>query len=294
MTFRVDALFFLLLIELSLVLLGAAVFSFVRGRRVKRLYRKALGELEGRGEEPKPAPHPPEAADSPSEQEEAGTHQPERVPVQETAIMPEQETSGAAEGDGAPAGPQGDIGTLQRVVAYQKGRILDLMCYKDLFESAQKKLSSIRQKYQELQEKIDGLIASPEEDREAFAVLAGVLQDNNQELAAYIGVLSGENASLSEKFGRWEEELNRLWEEAEALSGADADAGTGAGTAGSFDEGKYEEVLREKEELVDKVRDFEKKLEEKNGLLEEVQKQYEDIEKEYMVLYNQQQAAQQS
>ncbi|MCC6346076.1 MAG: hypothetical protein IT388_02690 [Nitrospirales bacterium] len=205
--------------------------------------------------------------------------------------MPHQEELTEAGEDNSLSGLRREIGTLQRIIDYQKGRILDLMCYKDIFESAQKRLTSVRQKYEELQEKINGLMASAGESREAFSEVAGVLQDNNRELASYIGVLSGENTALSERFARWEEELRKLWEEAEALSGAGAGAGTE--TSGTLDEERYEEVLREKEELVDKVRDFVRKLEEKNGMLADIQKKYDDIEKEYMILYNQQQAAQQ-
>lgn len=284
MILKIDALSLLLLIELSLVLLGATVFLLFRARKYKELYRKGV---EGAGGGQRTAPLPQEVPDGPGEKEEVLTGQ----TVQEAAALPEQEGFRTAEEDDSRSGLQGEISKLQRIVDYQKGRILDLMCYKDIFESAQKRLASIQQKYQELQEKIEGLVASSGENQEGLAVMTGILQDNNRELASYIGVLSGENTVLSEKFVRWEKELRIFWEEAGTVSGAGAGAGSGKG--GAIDEERYEEILREKEELMDKVKGFEGKLEEKSRLLEEMQKQYEDMEKEYMILYNQQQAAQQ-
>jgi len=81
--------------------------------------------------------------------------------------------------------------------------------------------------------------------------------------------------ALSTKFTKLEDELKNLWEEAEHTEG--------------MDEGRYNELLKEKDDLISKLKEFEGKLQEKSSQFEDMQKQYEDIEKEYMILYKQQQ-----
>ncbi|MCC6347514.1 MAG: hypothetical protein IT388_10045, partial [Nitrospirales bacterium] len=111
MILRIDALYLLLLAELSLFLLGAAVFLFFRGGRYKRLYHKALGEIEALGEGPKAASLPPEVAESPPEKGEVRTLQ----EAQETAALPHQEELTEAGEDNSLSGLRREIGTLQRI-----------------------------------------------------------------------------------------------------------------------------------------------------------------------------------
>ena len=68
------------------------------------------------------------------------------------------------------------------------------------------------------------------------------------------------------------------------------------GRGEAVDEDKYIEILKERDELITKMKEFEDKLQEKTGLLDEMEKkykgkeeEYENLEKEYLILYRQQQ-----
>ena len=68
------------------------------------------------------------------------------------------------------------------------------------------------------------------------------------------------------------------------------------GMGEAVDEDRYIEILRERDELITKVKEFEDKLQEKTKLLDEIQKKYEgkekeyaNLEKEYLILYRRQQ-----
>ncbi|OGW21840.1 MAG: hypothetical protein A2Z82_09515 [Nitrospirae bacterium GWA2_46_11] len=106
---------------------------------------------------------------------------------------------------------------------------------------------------------------------------------NNKDLESYIEILSKENENLSEKFRAWEDELKKIWEEAEDIEGVSA----------GMDESKYGELMQEREKLRQTLAEFEAKLQEKGKMFDDMQKQYEDMEKEYMILYKQQQEQQQ-
>gem|GEM_PF-2838474 len=64
----------------------------------------------------------------------------------------------------------------------------------------------------------------------------------------------------------------------------------------AVDEDRYIEILRDRDELITKVKEFEDKLQKKTKLLDEIQKKYEgkeeeyaNLEKEYLILYRRQQ-----
>ena len=108
------------------------------------------------------------------------------------------------------------------------------------------------------------------------------MENNNHEMEKFIAILDRENATLSEKFHIWEERFERIAVDAieEPVTGVADDA-------------KYQEIRREKEELLAKVKEAGEMLAEKEKNLEAMQLQYEDLEKEYMILYRQQQQQEQ-
>ena len=281
---KIEMLHFLLLIELPIMLLLSTIYFLIKSRKYKKMYEKVLGKA-------------PQESNSVPEKEDAGLTVPPaeaEVPLSaEITAPPAEEISldmvaspepepeppqaapawdgGEAESDGSLLGK---IGKLQRIVDFQKDKILDFMCYKDIFEGAEKKLTFIQQNNQGLQDKLKNLAASPE-NTEGLNEAIDIFEKNNRDLEAFIKILEKENSSLSTKFTKLEDELKNLWEEAEHTEG--------------MDEGRYNELLKEKDDLISKLKEFEGKLQEKSSQFEDMQKQYEDIEKEYMILYKQQQ-----
>ena len=279
---KIDMLHFLLLIELPVMLLLSTIYFLIKSRQYKKLYQKALGNAPQensitRKEDAVPAVPPVE--EEVALQAENTAVPAAEIPV-EASQVPEPQAQPAPpvwdEGDAAEGDDSllGRIGKLQRIVDFQKDKILDFMCYKDIFEGAEKKLTSIQQSNQDLQEKLKNLADSPE-NTEGLNDAINIFEKNNRDLEAFIKILEKENSSLSTKFSKLEGELKKLWEEAEHTEG--------------MDEGKYNELLKEKDDLISKLKEFEGKLQEKSSQFEDMQKQYEDIEKEYMILYKQQQ-----
>ncbi|MBI3592079.1 MAG: hypothetical protein HY099_01085 [Nitrospirae bacterium] len=263
---KIDALYFLLLIESSLLLLVAAVYLFFRSRKHKGLYQKTLKQLaDAQGDiKEKPFEEQPLTEESP-------VQEPEAVAVTEPVESEVLEEVPATD----------NVKTLKRMVNFQKKTILDLMCYKDIFESAQKRIAAIQQSNNDLQEKFVNLTESGA-DKEGLAAPLEALEKNNNELQKFIGILERENMTISEKFRVWEEEFKKISEYV-------GDEAEGSG----IDEARYNELAKEKEELFIKAKEIEEKLQEKGSQLDAMHRQYEDLEKEYMILYRQQQAQQQ-
>ncbi|MBF0329205.1 MAG: hypothetical protein HQL10_08600 [Nitrospirae bacterium] len=164
---------------------------------------------------------------------------------------------------------------LHKVVKFQKEKIIDLMGYKDLFESAQKKLKSILKNYEDVQERFTTLATWLPDNEELKAATEQVI-GNNSDLSGFVNTIEKSTAVLAEKFGSYDEQLNELMQQ--------SDAGVE-----EVDEGVYKDILKEKEELLAKVKEFEDMLKEKASKVAEVEAQYEDLENEYMTLYRQQQ-----
>jgi len=283
---KINMLHFLLLVELPIMLLVSTIYFLLQSRKYKKMYQKALGKA-------------PQEINATSQKEDVGLIPPvgEVTLQEENTAIPAAEIpvnlssqghetqpqhtepvwdEGEAEGDDSLLGR---ISKLQRIVDFQKDKILDFMCYKDIFEGAEKKLTSIQQSNQDLQVKLKNLAASPE-NTEGLNEAINIFEKNNRDLEAFIKILEKENSSLSNKFNKLEGELKKLWEEAEHTEG--------------LDEGRYTELLKEKDDLISKLKEFEGKLQEKSSQFEDMQKQYEDIEKEYMILYKQQQEQKES
>ncbi len=276
----IDPLYFLLLIELTLLLFVLTVYLFSRNRKHKDLYQKTLRKLNDLKSE-----RSMETFDRPASIESA---LPETLPetLIEQAQQPLQD-SGLSEFMEAlnPDDKEGGampsrLSRLQRMVNSQKSTILELMCYKDVFEGARKRLTLLQHANNELQDKIRDLIKGGAEGA-GFAESLAALEENNLELEKYITIIDRQDERLTEKFQVWEEEFKRISEDMETSSDAAA-----------MDDVKYAEILQEKEMLTARSKEFQEKLEEKDRNLEAMQAQYEDLEKEYMILYRQQQAQQ--
>jgi len=286
---KIDPLYFLLLIELALILFVLVVYLFFRNRKHKDLYQKTLRKLNDLKSEISV-----ETLDRPASSESAFAEtlsepQPETLPenLMEEEQQPLQD-SGVPEfldagqpGDKEGGAMPGQVRRLQRMVNSQKSTILELMCYKDVFEGARKRLALLQQENNGLQDKIRDLIKGGAEG-EGFAEVVSALEESNREMEKFISIINREDERLTDKFQAWEEDFKRISEDMETGSAAAA-----------IDDSKYAEILEEKEMLTARSKEFQDRLEEKDKSLEAMQAQYEDLEKEYMVLYRQQQAQQQ-
>ncbi|MBF0557656.1 MAG: hypothetical protein HQL08_02630 [Nitrospirae bacterium] len=274
----IDPLYFLLLAEFAAVLLLLTIYFFINNRKNKDLYQKTLRKLNDlkseRGPETFERPSPDEASfpDLPAE-----NLMEQQEPLHDIASMAQFESVQPDSGASEDAAEPGAVKRLQRMVNFQKSTIVELMCYKDVFEGARKRLSSLQQSNNELQEKIKGIMEGGVESA-ALEESVAVLEKNNKEMEKFISILDSENSTLSEKFQAWEEEFKRIAEDVEVRP-----------ESGAADDAKYDEMLQEKETMVARIKDFEEKLGEKSDLLSSMQTQYEDLEKEYMILYRQQQ-----
>ncbi|MGO9014119.1 MAG: hypothetical protein ACLQF0_03980 [Dissulfurispiraceae bacterium] len=277
---KIDPLYFLLLIELALILFVLAIFLFIRNRKHKDLYQKTLRKLNDLKSEISV-----ETLDRPASSESAlaenlpeNLMEQEQQPLQDSGVAEFIESGQPEESEGG-AMP-GQLRRLQRMVNSQKSTILELMCYKDVFDGARKRLALLQEENNGLQDKIKDLIKGGAES-EGFAEVVSSLEESNREVEKFITIINREDERLTDKFQSWEEEFKRIEEDME--KGPDAAA---------IDDSKYAEILQEKEMLTARSKEFQEKLEEKDKNLEAMQAQYEDLEKEYMVLYRQQQAQQ--
>lgn len=275
MKITIDVLYLLLLGEVSLILLITAVYLFAKNLKHKKLYQNTLKELSALRSSIEEKDMKETASQPIQEVKEMPIEMPEEQPAAEMFEVPQ--SIEAMDETADEKSLVGKINKLQKIVNFQKDKIVDLMCYKDILEGAQKKLSSVQSGYQELRDRFTKLFGDPPENK-GVADAMEAFENNNKELSLYIEILGKENETLAEKFERWENELKQIWEAAEKSE--------------VIDEGRYEEIMREKEELAAKLKEFEDKLQEKTKVFDEMQKQYEDLEKEYMILYRQQQQQQ--
>ncbi|MGD0282191.1 MAG: hypothetical protein ABSB95_07505 [Dissulfurispiraceae bacterium] len=271
---KIDPLYFLLLAEFALIFFVLTLYLFFSNRKLKDMYQKTLRKLNDlkseRSTEAFDSLPPGRAAIT-----EAVSEDLMEPPLPHEVSTEPLEDRQPDAGEGGP--PQGKVELLQRMVNFQKSTIVELMCYKDVFEGARKRLASLQEGNNELQEKIRALIEGGI-GNEGLAEAAAALEVNNSELEKFMAILDKENVTISEKFQIWEEEFKQVAEEVEKSPDAAVP-----------DDAKYTEILKEKETMVTKVKEFEEKLDEKSKLLSSMQAQYEDLEKEYMILYRQQQ-----
>lgn len=186
---KIDALYLLLLIEAVLLLLGAAVLLFLRSRTWKRLALQGPIPISETGER-------------------AGQEDIAAADVQEEAVSAREEEPGDQPFSGAPARSSGGEEALRGIVEKQRARILELMCYQDLFEGARNRLSALLDRNDSLSAMLGSL-----QDADDFSLrrdeMLGELQMSSGELASYIEVLGRENEKLAAKFRTWEDELRQ-------------------------------------------------------------------------------------
>lgn len=273
---KIDTLYFLLLIELALILFALSLYFFSMNRKNKDLYQKTLRKLNDfKSEQSTDVFERQMSGESAVVEEGLHENMEQQRPLSDTGPTAAFESE-HPEGEEAGETP-GKVRRLQRMVNFQKSTILELMCYKDVFEGARKRLAMLQQSNSELQEKVSVLVEGGAKS-EGLAEAVAALEENHIELDKYISIIEREDTRLSEKFQVWEEEFKNIAEDV-----------TESPDAAAMDDAKYSEILHEKETLVSKVKEFEENLDEKSKHLESMQAQYEDLEKEYMILYRQQQ-----
>lgn len=253
---KLDPLLFLFLIEAAGVFCVLAVIFFIRSRRYRKLYDQALSsrvpdQLQPSAEPVhvlEPLPEPPGAEPEP--------------------VMPEEPSEPVPH----------NVRKLLEIIDFQKQRIMDLLCMRDMLDDAYKQLEMLRQKNIDLEGRIVSLVeasATPEEFGETSTLIAS----NNRDLGNYIAILQRNSISLGDKMAEWEGQLQVLWEDARKI-GEELPVAEAAG-ASSAELVSLREQLQEREDKLARAQEELKKMAE----------QYEDIEKEYMILYSKQQAA---
>lgn len=288
---KIDPFYLLMLIELVVVLFAFTAFLFFRNRKHKNLYQKTLRQLNDlKSNEPertsdssaRTAPSGDDLTDGLVEglNEALADAPAEIVPEGQPDQQPLTDSVFTESVDGDEDEPD-RLKRLQRMVNFQKRAIIELMCYKDIFESAKSRLGALNESNYELEERVKKMLEGGMEGV-GITEVTDALENNNHELEKFISILDRENSSLSGKFSMWEEKFRHIAEDA-----IESPAPQAAGDA------SCDGVMQEKEELLIKVKGIEDQLEERNKSLEAMQAQYEDLEKEYMILYRQQQAQQQ-
>src|SRR5271169_1507690 len=138
---KIDPFYFLLLTELALILLVLSIYLFSRNRKHKDLYQKTLrrlNDLQSKENTETYDSSPSAAAVSPE-------NLPEELPADLTQDIADQQPltdSVFTESlDGDESSPD-KLRRLQGMVNFQKKAILELMCYKDIFETARGRLDT--------------------------------------------------------------------------------------------------------------------------------------------------------
>ncbi len=253
MMIAMDPFLFLVLIEAAVVFFGLALFLFFRSCKYKKLFEQAKSMPP---EVPAPEPVPALEAVQPKPAEEP-------APVEE-----------------APEAVPSNVRKLLEIIDFQKQKILEMLCMRDLLDDAYRQLDMLRQKNSELEGRIEGLVESSAKPEE-FAESSAMFKESNRELGNYLSVLQRSSDSIGEKMATWEEQLKALWDEARTIG----DEISGAGVVDLSGDASVE-VSR----LTDELQAAEDKLKKAQEELAALKSQYEDIEKEYMILYSKQQA----
>lgn len=251
---KIDPLAILLLSEACLILLGLTVYGFINLRRLRARHAAVQAEREGLKK----------------------TAQEQTAKIQ-ALVAVSAATRQAAPAQSAPAAPgddatlKGMINKLQRIVDYQKTKLLDLMTYIEILEQAQENLTAIQRKNHDLQERMKGILKAPDKHREFSEVLV-LFDQNTASLETSILSLRRENQKLTETFRTWEEELKKMWEE-EGCEPIEHSAPVDPAAS------------HEKAALVRRVQELEKQLAEKSAQLDKLRLEHENLEQEYLILY---------
>lgn len=282
MTLTLSPLLILFLGELILIVLALAIYMTVSRFRYKRLYTELLAKSKNQREKEMSLSDLRQDFTQAFDTSQTMENQDETLSKSERdtqgeVIRPldtsqETETSmedSLQEDSTEEKGSDPGIEQLKSIVEFQKEKILHLMCYKDILDSAQNKLSHIHEGYQDLSQRFSAVAEAIGENKE-FELALEMFGDNTKELEDFIDALKQENEALLEKFNQWEGQLKEMWESSQEIGASPAAINPA-----------------EQAELLEKIKEFEEKLKEKTKQLEEAQAQYEDLEKEYMTLYRQ-------
>ena len=223
---KINALHFLLILEILVVLLGSTVYFFFKNRKYKAMVQQPVKAKE-------PPAKKPAGEISPSAKE-----------------------------------------VLQGIVDLQKSMAPDIGQHKDLFEKALEKLALVLVENQGAQAQTKGLMEKPGKKEEIDEAIRRS-EKNAKELETSVAVLKEGKNVFFNTLKVWEDEWNKRIE--------------GIDLPKADDKIRYEEILKEKEELTTQVGKLENQLKEKGDLLEKTKAQYDNLEKEYSVLYRQQQ-----
>ncbi|MCX8070410.1 MAG: hypothetical protein N2738_07900 [Thermodesulfovibrionales bacterium] len=293
MTLTISPLYILFAIEAVILIIIFAIVMAIGRSKYKKLYNKLLSSQnmanldkayklkEQDHEKKEDETTTPLKEETPLEQRQEDNAELEaKSDIEKTQPDDTKDTIIKKEDDTFSFGPIKNEGVdkLKKVVDFQKEKIINLMCYKDILESAQKKLINIHTDYKDLEQRFTAIQNDIGENKE-YELALEMFGENTKELREFIDALQSENDALLEKFNSWEGQLKDMWAESEDIAqqsgGADVEA-----------------LMAEKQEMMEKIKEFEEKIKEKTKQLEDAQAQYEDLENEYMTLYRQQQASQ--
>ncbi len=165
-----------------------------------------------------------------------------------------------------------DVYKLQKIVKEQRKKIINLLGYRDLYESLQQKLITINKINKNLKDTILSIVPQAEISKELEKML-NKFEQNNEELNMCVRVLEKEN-------DRFSHEIKGLEEDVEKLTQSPAD---------SVDR---EILISEKDALKGRVQELEDKLKHLEKAYENLQKNYDILEVEYSNLYKEHQGNQ--
>lgn len=163
---------------------------------------------------------------------------------------------------------------LKEMVDKQAAKITDLMEYRNLISETQKRFELIKISNDALKDRLAELAGRAEGFEEIKEMLAE-FERNNKELEASLSILESENTRLTNEFGAWQKDADRLSEEREQEK--------------TVAENEYLRLLEEKKRLEENVKELTESLEISEQALLVLQKKYKELDHEYTVLYKEQQ-----
>ncbi|MDX9714603.1 MAG: hypothetical protein RBT37_04145 [Dissulfurispiraceae bacterium] len=261
MVLEIDAIYFLVFVELFVLVSALLLFYFMRTIKLKKLVAAASAiqpEYDSEQIEvlTETQPAEPEAVLTEAKEEP----EPEPAPViAEQEPLPEQvkEDVEDVETDELPS----DASRLRELLVYQKDIIVDLMGYKEILEGANKKLRSIMDLGGDIQEGVMMLLGSlPPSDEQTSTFKK--FEQNEKDMDAVVKTIDKQNQALAEKFSDWDEKFKNL------LNGELA-------------------VPAENKEMPAKISALEADIESKDNEIARLKQQYEGLEAEYLLLYRQ-------
>lgn len=268
MVFEIDAIYFLVFIELFVLVLTLFLFFFVRARKYSRLYKSGLAQEASASEivepasasepasEPEPEPIPEPVVEPEPEPIPEPVVEPKPEPIPEPVVEPEPEPAPVSEHNELPA----DVVRLRDLVIYQKDMIVELMGYKEILEGANKRLRGIMEIGGDIQEGVMMLLgALPPSDEQTSTFKK--FEQSEKDMDSVVKTIDKENTVLSDKFDEWNEKFKNIMTGELAMP-----------LLGNTSE---------------KVAELEAEIVEKDREMENFKKQYEGLETEYLHLYRQ-------